>query len=77
MGQVLVRNLEDDVIERLKRKAAADGLSLEEGLRRLLREASGPTTEEILAGLESCRKLTPPGPRVLAEELIREDRDSR
>lgn len=77
MGQVLVRNLEDDVIERLKRRAAADGLSLEEGLRRLLREAAGPTKEEILADLDRCRALTPPGPRVPSEELIREERETR
>jgi len=52
-------------------------VSLEQQLRDLLTEAARPSREELLEGLAACRALTPPGPRKLAEDLIREDRDSR
>lgn len=39
MGQLLVREIEDTLVHRLKRRAAAQGLSAEELHRRILREA--------------------------------------
>lgn len=60
MGQVLVRNLEDDVIERLKRKAKADGTSLEDVARNALREAARPSREELLAEIDRIRAMNPP-----------------
>lgn len=78
MGQVLVRNLEDEVIETLKLQASASGISLEEQLRTILREAArAAEQEDIEKVMARCRAMTPPGPRVLAEDLIREDRDTR
>jgi plasmid stability protein len=77
MGQVLVRNLEEDVIETLKRRAAESGLSLEEQLRIILRETAGATKrEDIEEVMARCRAMTPPGPRILAEDIIREIRDN-
>jgi plasmid stability protein len=40
MAQLLVRNLEDDVKERLKARAQKQGVSLEELVRDILRAAS-------------------------------------
>ena len=77
MGQVLVRKLPDDVIVAHERRAAARGVSLEQQLRDVLAEAARPTREEVLSRLAACRSLTPPGPRTLAEDLIRQDRDRR
>jgi plasmid stability protein len=77
MGQVLVRKLPDDVIVAHKRRAAARGSSLEQQLRDVLAEAARPMREEVLSRLAACRSLTPPGPRTLAEDPIREDRDRR
>jgi plasmid stability protein len=77
MGQVIVRNLADEVIAAHKRRAAARGVSLEQQLRDVLAEAVRPTREELLSRLARCRALTPSGPRTLAEDLIREDRDAR
>lgn len=77
MAQVLVRNLDDAVVDRLKRKAQGRGLSLEEQLRRIITDAAGPTQAEVESLLERCRAMTPKGPRVLGEDLIREDRDTR
>jgi plasmid stability protein len=39
MAQVIVRNLEDDVKARLKRRAAQHGRSMEEEVRDILRNA--------------------------------------
>jgi len=39
MAQFTVRNLEDEVAQRLKQRAAQRGRSMEEEVRRILREA--------------------------------------
>lgn len=39
MAQVLVRDLEDDVKDRLKRRAERHGFSMEEEVRQILRNA--------------------------------------
>ena len=39
MAQVVVRNIEDDVKARLKRRAALHGWSMEEEVRQILRDA--------------------------------------
>lgn len=81
MGQVLIRNLDDGVIERLKQRAAAEDKSLEQSLREVLTEAAKPGRAELIADLERIRAMTPP-PKTgvtypTAEELIREGRDTR
>ena len=59
MAQLLVRNLEDTLIRKLKRRAAAHGVSAEEEHRRILHEVLSrpaeekPTLIEFLLGPES------------------------
>ena len=81
MGQVLIRNIDDHVLQRLKQRAAVERKSLEQCLREVLADAAKPSREELLADLARIRAMTPPRkPGVTyptAEELIREDRDSR
>ena len=82
MAEVLVRELDEAVVERLALRAAAAGIPLDEEVRRALRDAAGAdlgrmAEEELLAVMARCRAMTPPGPRRLAEELIREGRDER
>jgi len=81
VGQVIIRNVEDRVLERLRARAIAQRKSLEQSLRDLLTEAAKPSRAELLADLERIRAMTPPPkPGVIyptAEELIREDRDTR
>jgi plasmid stability protein len=81
VGQVIIRNVDDRVLERLKARAAAQRKSLEQSLRDLLTEAAKPSREELLADLERIRAMTParqPGVNYpTAEDLIREDRDTR
>ena len=81
MGQVVIRNIDDAVLERLKVKAAEQHKSLEQSLREILAEAAKPSRAELLVEVERIRAKTrppPPGGRYpSAEEMIREDRDSR
>jgi antitoxin FitA len=79
MAQVVIRNIDDDVVERLKARAAAEKNSLEQKLREVLTAAAGPSHAEVLAEVDRTRAMTPPRPlgAPLAEDLIREDRDSR
>jgi antitoxin FitA len=80
MGQVIVRNLEDEVIEQHRARAKARGVSLEQELRDVLRQAARPSKEELLAEMERSRAMTPELPRgvkrKLAEDIIREIRDT-
>jgi antitoxin FitA len=52
MAQFVVRNLEDDVKERLKRRAERHGRSMEEEVREILRTAARKENQK-LAGLGS------------------------
>jgi plasmid stability protein len=60
MGNMLVRNLDDDVIARLKRRAEDRGTSLEQVARDALTEASKLTREEFLARADALRARIPP-----------------
>jgi antitoxin FitA len=81
VGQVVIRNIDDRVVERLKAKAAEQRMSLEQSLREILTAAARPSRAEMLAEVDRIRAMTPPtkpGVRYpSAEEMIREDRDSR
>jgi antitoxin FitA len=81
MGQVVIRNIDNKVIEQLKARAAAPHKSLEQSLRELLTEAAKPSRAELLAEIDRIRAMTPPRrPGIeypAAEQLIREDRDAR
>jgi plasmid stability protein len=77
-GNLHVRNLDDDLIIRLKRRAARHGRSAEAEHREILRQALPtelePTFGELAAQL---RRLTQGRPHTPAEELMREGRDER
>ena len=79
MGQILVRNLDDAVIRRLKQRASREKLSLEEAVRRILAEVVEPeeaSKEQLLAELKRIREMGKPITKPpYAEHLIREDRD--
>ncbi len=81
MGQVIVRNLDDQVIEAHRRRAKARGVSLEQELRDVLRRAAMPTSEERLRRAREIAAMTPALPpsreRTPAEILIREGREGR
>lgn len=74
MAQVLIRNLDPDLLDWLKRRAAKAGTSLEQYLRDLLAEAQRADAEDALGVAHAIRARAKPAHRS-AEELIREDRD--
>jgi plasmid stability protein len=76
VGQVLVRGLDDVVIDRLKRRAEAHRRSLESELREILEQASKQVEMSASADLADRIRNRLKG-RVHSDsaELIREDRD--
>jgi antitoxin FitA len=76
MGQVLVRNLDDAVIERLKQKAAARGTSLEQVMREALAAAAAVDERQAwVARMDALRAQVPFDPDWDAVAAIREGRD--
>jgi plasmid stability protein len=78
MAQVVIRNIDDDVIERLRERAKARRQSLEQTLRDALTAAARPSRVEVLKEMARIRALSPKrrGRRLTAQQIIREDRDS-
>ena len=77
-GNLHVRNLDDDLIKRLKHRAVRNGRSAEAEHREILRVAliqdAGESFEDLAArsrAMTAGRKQTP------AEVLLRESRDER
>ena len=62
MGQIIVRNLEEDIIARLKRRAAERKVSLESLVREVLAEAAKPTRAEAIAKIAALRESIGPVP---------------
>ena len=82
MGQVLIRNVDDEVLTALRARAAARGISLEAELRDVLTRAARHPRTALIAEFAAVRAKTPKrrrhrAPRRLAEELVREGRDER
>lgn len=73
-----VRNLEDDLVARLKRRAARHGRSVEAEHRAILRQAlsaeDAPSFDQLAAEL---RRLTRNRKHTPSEVLVREGRDER
>lgn len=77
MGQLLVRNLDDGVVDRLKRQAEARKISLEQHLREILSAAAGPSRKALVAAADRIRRMTPKRLADDSTDLIRADRDRR
>ena len=74
MGQILIRNIDDAVLDALRQRAARAGTSLEEESRRALALAAGLSRQEALARVDAVRERlgAPPGPSSLDD--LRADR---
>ena len=78
MAQVLVRNLDDQVVTALRRKAELHGHSLEQELRLTLTAAARLTPAERVALARRIGSLTPTDVEQSdSTELIRQDRYTR
>ena len=78
MAQLTIRNLDDAVMQALKRKAVEAGVSTEEAARRCLASATGVDRIAAVERLRQTRKRV----KVLAdgeapEQIIRRMRDER
>ncbi|MBB4301760.1 plasmid stability protein [Rhodobium orientis] len=69
-----MRNLDDDVVGRLKRLAAAERKSLEQKLREILNEAGRPSPADLQARARALAEKAQPTD-LDAVDLIREDRE--
>ena len=74
-----IRDVPDDVVKRLKKRAAREGTSLNAQAVLALRAAAGRRpVEEVLDDLEQlAREINLPPDAPMPEELIRHDRDTR
>jgi antitoxin FitA len=55
MGQIVIRNLDDAVLDALRKRAAEHGTSAEEEARRALAASVGLTREEAVQRLDAVR----------------------
>jgi plasmid stability protein len=77
-GNLHVRNLDDDLISRLKRRAARHGRSAEAEHREILRQALANEEERSFEKLAAdLRKLTRRRKQTPSEVLLREGREDR
>ncbi len=73
-----VRNVEDELVQRLKRRAARHGRSAEAEHREILRQALSADAEPDFDKLAAdFRKLTARRRHTPSEDLMREGRDER
>ncbi|HYD71415.1 FitA-like ribbon-helix-helix domain-containing protein [Azospirillum sp.] len=82
MNDLVIRNLDEGVIESLQRSALLHGRSLEDELRDIVTQAARTASvrrplsaEEKLAFADRICAMSPPGPQTDSTLLIREDRD--
>ena len=73
MATIIIRNLDDQVAERLKIQARLKGVSLEQEARRILADGSALTRREIGARAATIRARQRPN-RSRAVDLVRQDR---
>ncbi|MET0852880.1 MAG: plasmid stabilization protein [Candidatus Rokuibacteriota bacterium] len=73
MATIIVRNLDDEVAERLKLQARLHGVSVEEEARRVLADGTRLTRAEIVAEAAAIRARQPLTESTIVN-MIREDR---
>jgi plasmid stability protein len=84
MPQLLVRDIESAVVKELRRRATAEGVSVEEAHRRVLRSAlvgtaarPEKTSSPICAAFRRARRSRFPGQRICHEQAGRDRVESR
>jgi len=78
MGSILIPDLDDDVIQRLRERAERAGRSLEAEVRLILEQAAGPAQWDMAtarARIEELQKRFKGRKFPDTVDLIREDRD--
>ena len=75
MPQLIVRQIEERVVKKLKAQAGAHGLSMEEEHRRILRSALLGRTKRKISLKEYLRRMPDVGPDRLFERDRSPDRE--
>lgn len=78
MAQILVRNLDQETVDKLKEQARLHGRSLQQEAKRLIEEAANEprlNNETALKQIKEVRKLFKGKKFPDSVKLIREDRD--
>jgi len=74
MPQILVRDLDDVLVERLKRQAKRHHRSLQGEVKAILIESARMTPEEMLSAAEGWQRRLAGGKFSDSSRLVREDR---
>jgi plasmid stability protein len=74
MAQVLVRNLQEGVVRKLKRRARERRRSLQEELKDILEQAANQSPPATRTSIEQVRKMFAGRRFRDSSELIRQDR---
>lgn len=74
MGQILIRNLDDAVLDALRGRARERGSSVEEEARRALAAAVGVSREEALRRIDALHARIGRLPGESSLEILRRDR---
>jgi plasmid stability protein len=75
MAEVLVRDLNDEALKALKRRAAGNGRSLQAEVKLILEQAAVPGLVDHVKLARKIRRLIGAGPHTDSAVLLREDRD--
>jgi antitoxin FitA len=75
MAQVIIRKLDDEIVQRLKERARARRHSLEQELRDILAAAARPDLAEFRDFAAAMRARYAGVPQTDSVELLREDRE--
>jgi plasmid stability protein len=75
MGSMVIRNIPDNVLRRLKEQAKAEGKSTEQLGREALAEKARPSLEQINREIDAIRAASEPTSGKAINDEIRWDRD--
>ncbi len=75
MATLLVRDLDDDLVARLKQRARTHGRSAEAEHRAILESALAPSREEFIALVKHLQEQTRGTKQIDSAEIIRAYRD--
>ena len=77
MASMVIRNIPDDILNRLKERAKAEGKSAEQLGREALADKARPSREQIIKEIDAIRSLSKPIDLETTLRIMREARDER
>ncbi len=80
MGQMIITDLDDGTLDRLRIRASILHQTVEQTVSDILKQACGDQSLDLVAEMNRIRSLSQPVPMgafPTTEDMIREDRDAR